>query len=158
MFNEVNEKDLIVRFFEHCQDLRPNIWVTYNGDFFDWPFVEKRAMKYGIKMENEIGVSVTRSGEYRGRCSVHMDAFSWVQRDSYLPQGARGLKAVTKYKLGYNPVEVAPEEMVKFANEQPQRMAAYSVSDAVATYYLYMKYVHNFIFSLCTIFAIRYVL
>ena len=61
------------------------------------------------------------------------------------------MKAVTKYKLGYNPVEVAPEEMVKFANEQPQRMAAYSVSDAVATYYLYMKYVHNFIFSLCTI-------
>jgi DNA polymerase epsilon subunit 1 len=151
VFNEVNEKDLLVRFFEHCQELRPNIWVTYNGDFFDWPFVEKRASKYGIKMENEIGVSVTRSGEYRGRCSVHMDAFSWVQRDSYLPQGSRGLKAVTKYKLGYNPVEVAPEEMVKFASEQPQRMAAYSVSDAVATYYLYMKYVHNFIFSLCTI-------
>jgi DNA polymerase epsilon subunit 1 len=30
-------------------------------------------------------------------------------------------------------------------------MASYSVSDAVATYYLYMKYVHNFIFSLATI-------
>lgn len=27
----------------------------------------------------------------------------------------------------------------------------YSVSDAVATYYLYMKYVHPFIFALCTI-------
>jgi len=30
-------------------------------------------------------------------------------------------------------------------------MASYSVSDAVATYYLYMKYVHNFVLSLCTI-------
>ena len=30
-------------------------------------------------------------------------------------------------------------------------MASYSVSDAVATYYLYQTYVHNFIFSLCTI-------
>lgn len=30
-------------------------------------------------------------------------------------------------------------------------MATYSVSDAVATYYLYMKYVHPFIFALCTI-------
>lgn len=30
-------------------------------------------------------------------------------------------------------------------------MAAYSVSDAVATYYLYMQYVHPFIFSLCNI-------
>jgi len=30
-------------------------------------------------------------------------------------------------------------------------MANYSVSDAVATYYLYLKYVHPFIFALCTI-------
>jgi hypothetical protein len=34
------------------------------------------------------------------RCAVHLDAFHWVKRDSYLPQGAHGLKAVTKYKLG----------------------------------------------------------
>ena len=32
-----------------------------------------------------------------------------------------------------------------------QVLATYSVSDAVATYYLYMKYVHPFIFALCTI-------
>ena len=30
-------------------------------------------------------------------------------------------------------------------------MANYSVSDAVATYYLYMQYVNPFIFALCTI-------
>lgn len=30
-------------------------------------------------------------------------------------------------------------------------MATYSVSDAVATYYLYVKYVQPFIFALCTI-------
>lgn len=35
--------------------------------------------------------------------------------------------------------------------EQPQILAQYSVSDAVATYYLYMKYVNPFIFSLCNI-------
>lgn len=34
---------------------------------------------------------------------------------------------------------------------RPQTLASYSVSDAVATYYLYMKYVHPFIFSLCNI-------
>ena len=32
-----------------------------------------------------------------------------------------------------------------------ETMASYSVSDAVATYYLYMTYVHPFIFSLATI-------
>jgi len=85
----------------------------------------------------------------------HMDAFSWVRRDSYLPQGSQGLKNVTKYKLGYNPVEVDPEDMVRFAVERPDHMASYSVSDAVATYYLYMKYVHLFIFSLCTVIPMR---
>ena len=38
-----------------------------------------------------------------------------------------------------------------YAIEQPQILAQYSVSDAVATYYLYMKFVHPFIFSLCNI-------
>ena len=37
------------------------------------------------------------------------------------------------------------------AVENPQILAQYSVSDAVATYYLYMKYVHPFTFSLCNI-------
>jgi hypothetical protein len=30
------------------------------------------------------------------------------------------LQAVTKAKLGYNPLEVNPEDMVRFAMEQPQ--------------------------------------
>ena len=41
--------------------------------------------------------------------------------------------------------------MIRFAAEQPHKMASYSVSDAVATYYLYMTYIHPFIFSLSTI-------
>ena len=40
------------------------------------------------------------------------------------------LQAVTKPKLGYDPVEVHPEDMLRFAAEQPQHMASYSVSDA----------------------------
>jgi len=60
-------------------------------------------------------------------------------------------QAVTRAKLGYDPLELDPEDMVKFAATKPQVLASYSVSDAVATYYLYMKYVHPFIFALCTI-------
>jgi len=68
-----------------------------------------------------------------------------------LPQGSHGLKAVTKAKLKYEPIELDAEDMLPFAQEKPQVLAAYSVSDAVATYYLYMTYVHLFIFSLCTV-------
>ena len=94
---------------------------------------------------------IVSEAEYTGRCIVHLDAFAWVKRDSYLPQGSQGLKSVTKYKLGYDPVEVDPELMLTYAQEKPDHMASYSVSDAVATYYLYTTYVHNFIFSMSTI-------
>lgn len=33
-------------------------------------------------------------------------------------------------------------------------MAEYSVSDAVATYWLYRRHIHDFIFALCTIIPI----
>lgn len=58
---------------------------------------------------------------------------------------------MAKAKLRYDPVELDPEEMCKMAVEQPQVLSNYSVSDAVATYYLYMKYVNPFIFALTTI-------
>ncbi len=151
VWNEADEEGMIKKFFEHIREVRPQVFVTYNGDFFDWPFVERRALAHGIDMYEAIGVRATKSGEYRGRAAVHMDCLYWVKRDSYLPSGSHGLKAVTKYKLGYDPVEIDPEDMLRMAAEQPLHMASYSVSDAVATYYLYMKYVHNFIFSLCMI-------
>ncbi|KAL3922010.1 MAG: hypothetical protein SGILL_002437 [Bacillariaceae sp.] len=155
IFNEADEEASIRRFITEFQRYKPQIVVTYNGDSFDWPFLLTRAQTYGIDLWAEIGISsldgAMDQGEIRGRCCVHMDAFCWVQRDSYLPQGSQGLKAVTKYKLGYDPVEVDPEDMLPMAQERPVHMATYSVSDAVATYYLYEKYVHLFIFSLCTL-------
>jgi DNA polymerase epsilon subunit 1 len=171
--NLPTEEALIRRFLHEFERSNPQIVVTYNGDFFDWPFLERRAAVYGLDLRREIGFynaaassegggggggggfggggSSDAGSEYRGRTAVHLDAFCWVKRDSYLPQGSQGLKAVTKYKLGYDPVEVDPEDMVRYARERPAHMASYSVSDAVATYYLYDKYVHMFIFSLCTI-------
>ncbi|KAL3782437.1 hypothetical protein HJC23_006010 [Cyclotella cryptica] len=154
VMNELTEEALLRRFLAEFQKHGPQIVVTYNGDFFDWPFLERRAAVYGLDLRREIGfynAGGENASEYRGRTAVHLDAFCWVKRDSYLPQGSQGLKAVTKYKLGYDPVEVDPEDMVRYARDRPSHMASYSVSDAVATYYLYDKYVHMFIFSLCTI-------
>jgi hypothetical protein len=44
-------------------------------------------------------------------------------------------------------VSVVTGLQVRLASERPQDMASYSVSDAVSTYYLYMTYIHPFIFS-----------
>ena len=151
VFNEDNELATLQKFFDHVLEVRPHIFVTYNGDFFDWPFIEARAAVHGMDMAREIGFAKNREGVYCSRPAAHMDAFCWVKRDSYLPVGSQNLKAAAKAKLRYDPVQVDPEDMCRMANEQPQELANYSVSDAVATYYLYMKYVHPFCYALCTI-------
>ena len=150
VYNEVNEKAMLMKFIEHIREVKPFIMTTYNGDRFDWPFLEKRFEKNGIDMSREIGI-FEENGEYYGRYMVHLDCFYWVERDSYLPQGSHGLKAVTRAKLHYNPVEVDPEEMLRLSRQKPQAMAEYAISDAVATYYLYMKHINDFISALCTI-------
>lgn len=150
-FNEDDEVNLLKRFFDHILDVKPHIIATYNGDLFDWPFVEARAAFHGLDMSREIGFQKDSQGEYKSRPTTHMDCFRWVKRDSYLPVGSQGLKAVAKAKLRYDPTELDPEDMCRMATEEPQVLANYSVSDAVATFYLYQEYVHPFIFALCTI-------
>ena len=112
-----------------------------------------RVGQHKIKIEEEIGIfaSTGLNLEYSGRYPIHMDCLHWVNRDAYLPQGSRGLKNVTKAKLGYDPVELDYELQVEYARSRPQELAEYSVSDSVATYFLYMKMIHDFIFALCTI-------
>lgn len=39
VFNEPNEECLLKKFFEHIRETKPFIFVTFNGDYFDWPFV-----------------------------------------------------------------------------------------------------------------------
>lgn len=39
VFNEENEVKLLEKFFAHCRELNPFIYVTYNGDYFDWTFI-----------------------------------------------------------------------------------------------------------------------
>ena len=151
VFNEVNEQACLIKFFQHVREAKPFIFTTFNGDNFDWEFIADRAKIYGLSLINEIGIYKQNQIGYSGRFAVHMDCFCWVDRDAYLPQGSHGLKAVTRAKLGYEPEEIEPEQMLECAAHSPQKMASYSASDAVATYFLYKKMIHDFIFALCTI-------
>ena len=96
ILNEPDEFSLLKRFFDHILEVKPHIFATYNGDMFDWPFVEARAAFHGLDMSREIGFQKDSQGEYKSRPATHMDCFRWVKRDSYLPVGSQGLKAVAK--------------------------------------------------------------
>ncbi|CAD8196110.1 unnamed protein product [Paramecium pentaurelia] len=152
IYNEPDEKSLLLKFFQVILDYKPIIISSFNGDRFDWPYIEERCLTHGFYLEQEIGIKKNEeNNEYYGRYVIHMDCFAWVERDAYLPQGSHGLKAVTKAKLGYQPIEVDPEKMVSMAMQDSQQFAGYSISDSVATYWLYRKHIHDFILALCTI-------
>ena len=114
IYNEPDEEALIRRFFSHFQEVKPTVMAPFNGDFFDFPFINARAKAHGIDMYLEIGFQKDSEDEYKCRGCVHMDCFRWVKRDSYLPHGSQGLKAVTTAKLGYNPLELDPELMTPY--------------------------------------------
>lgn len=152
VFNEANERDMLIRFTKEIFRIKPLVLTTFNGDFFDIPYIMVRAGKHGMDMTKELGIMEQRNGFFVGKhVFLHLDCFYWVKRDAFLPQGSQGLKAVTKAKLGYIPSEVDPEAMVEMAKNDPQTLCEYSVSDSFATYLLYKKHIHDFIFALCTI-------
>lgn len=69
-------------------------------------------------------VQLCHLSQVSGLCLSITSAFvllsRWVKRDSYLPVGSHNLKAAAKAKLGYDPVELDPEDMCRMATEQPQ--------------------------------------
>lgn len=59
---------LLVAYFQ------PGVYVTYNGDFFDWPFIQTRCLKHGIDLEAEIGFRHDpRTMECTSRAVPHLD-------------------------------------------------------------------------------------
>lgn len=86
-----------------CIQVRPGIYVTYNGDNFDWPFIEARAKHHGLSVFESLGFRAAHSGEFVSKNAVHMDCLCWVNRDSYLPQGSRGLKVCLPHLLPASP-------------------------------------------------------
>ncbi|XP_026189746.1 uncharacterized protein LOC34618916 [Cyclospora cayetanensis] len=153
VFNEADEKAVLKRFIAHVIKLQPQVIVTYNGDSFDLPYVLRRAQLNGLNLSGSLGLMVGPPDDAIVGAGplIHLDCFKWVERDSYLPQGSRTLKAVCKAKLRFNPVEVDAEDMVPLASSDPQRLAVYSVSDAVATYLLYEQFIHSFVLAMSSI-------
>jgi DNA polymerase epsilon subunit 1 len=43
VFNEPDEASVLRRFYSMARSERPHIYVSFNGDTFDWPFIEARS-------------------------------------------------------------------------------------------------------------------
>ena len=71
VWNVANEKELLQRWFQHMREARCAVYVTYNGDFFDWPFMETRAAACSLDMKAELGFACgKKSQECLSRCGL----------------------------------------------------------------------------------------
>lgn len=59
----------------HTVQVKPGVYVTYNGDFFDWPFIETRASKNGMDMKQEVGFAMTKDNQ----CLSRQALLAWHQ-------------------------------------------------------------------------------
>ncbi len=60
VFNEKDEEAVLRKFVAHIQELKPHVIVTYNGDKFDWPYVETRCKKYTyLNLYSHLGIRST---------------------------------------------------------------------------------------------------
>jgi DNA polymerase epsilon subunit 1 len=92
--NLADEASMLKHWIDHMRELRINIYVTYNGDYFDWPFINRRADVHGFSIKDTLGISpIAQNGrevdaasgegggvggygpdtEWRGRTAVHID-------------------------------------------------------------------------------------
>jgi hypothetical protein len=95
VFNEKDEEACLRKFVSHIQELRPHVIVTYNGDKFDWPYVETRCRKYSyLNLYTSLGIrsSVGPGTNFGGEsCAVAADSvkfflLSFVETPAHITQ------------------------------------------------------------------------
>jgi DNA polymerase epsilon subunit 1 len=51
VYNMPDESKCILKFFSLIHEIKPNIITSFNGDRFDWPYIDKRCELLNINME-----------------------------------------------------------------------------------------------------------
>jgi len=109
--NVPNEAALLTHFFAHMRAVKPGVYVTYNGDWFDFPFVARRAKVHGMSIADEIGFKPPDGddigpGEWLSRTAVHMDCLHWVREGA--GEGGEGGRGGGRARGGAAPPPTHP--------------------------------------------------
>jgi DNA polymerase I len=108
----VGEKELIAEIAKTIEDFSPDVLVSYNGDGFDWPYLEERARK--LKIPFKIGGREpsfqrrARDNAVRIRGIVNIDIYSFVRNilSPYMQSETLKLDSVAGELLGEGKVKI----------------------------------------------------
>lgn len=134
-----NESKLLSSAISFYRLSDPHVFLTFNGDGFDMPFVVTRCEILKVDFSD---LKLQPGSNTLMQRSVHIDALYWVNRDSMLPNGKRGLKIVSEIKLGVPEAKrVDHNQMLELCQADPRTVIEYNASDVILTEKLCLDFV-----------------
>ena len=141
---------LLSDFIETVTELKPDVLVSFNGTFFDIPYLEARLLRYGKSLgvltlfeglQNEILKSQIPVESYRlkGRAVVDLLPKTW---GIHPVSGKKSLDSISEEVLGESKVKLEKDlgelwrNGVEGVEEDAQLFYDYSLKDAVLTFRL----------------------
>ncbi|MDE0145113.1 MAG: ribonuclease H-like domain-containing protein [Nitrospira sp.] len=124
------EQELLWKFWARLGELRPSLFITYNGLGFDLPFLKKRSIIHRVKPSMEISLARFRTEPVYDVMAVwsNWDNRGWVKLDVL----ARTLQVETKSGSGKQVADM-------WAQGQRRKIAEYCLRDTYVTYACYQR-------------------
>ena len=125
-----HEQELLSRFWTRLGELRPSLFITYNGLGFDLPFLKKRSIIHRVKPSMEISLARFRTEPVYDVMAMwsNWDTRGWVKLDVL----ARALQVETKSGSGKQVAEM-------WARGRRREIAEYCLHDTYVTYACYQR-------------------
>ncbi|MHA2075227.1 MAG: 3'-5' exonuclease, partial [Candidatus Hodarchaeales archaeon] len=167
------EKELLTHFYNKISEFQPDVIADFFGGRFDIPFIAVRSEKYNISLEKQTGFKIVFKNQGRGKRIerkdlnkrytpasldyvegagiIHLDAWLFNEKYSYLPKKDLGLKPSVEKKLKIIPIG---REALFSINEKPEEAVAYAGCDGYITWKYVQEIVLEFFLSLGQMFPV----
>jgi len=141
-----DEKELLERFVEIINQVEPDILLSYNGDSFDFPVIQERALENKVKLtlsQDGKEVKFTKrarvsSARIKGR--VHIDLFNFINNilSPNLQTETLTLDAVSGELLGDKKIEMDYQELLEAWHKRKElpKLTEYCLKDSELTFKL----------------------
>lgn len=141
-----SEFELLNRFKRTIDEFKPDYLVGYTSDLFVFPYLKKRADKYGLFFD--IGIDKSNADIGRGETSItgiaQIDLYKFISKimGPNLETDSYRLKDVAQELLGETKKQIDIERLEDVWDNEPSKLAPYceyNLHDAYLIYKLYEK-------------------
>lgn len=142
-----NEKEMLQEFINSIKASPPDFIVTYNGESFDFPYLQERAKKNKLKLDigldsSKIKIRNDTAPSAKIKGIQHIDLFTFISTILYssIKSERLDLNSVASELLGKNKVDINGIDFWKeWDGANTLKLCKYSMTDAEITYELYEK-------------------